>query len=268
MISHAPRGKILFAITLLVATAILSTGCGNPHQTQPSMAKVSPLKNSLQVVVVVSNDWDSTTGTMECFSREAPDKAWKADSDKIPVNLGRSGLAWGRGLHGDPPLPGPIKHEGDGKAPAGVFELPMAFGYAPKKKATFVRLPYLALTKDIVGVDDVKSRRYNQIVLVDHLTAKDWNSCETMLRKDGLYEWGVVVNHNTSPIVPGAGSCIFLHIWKSSGKPTAGCTAMDRAELIQLLGWLEPKAKPVLVQLPRSAYRQLCACWNLPPDGR
>ena len=70
-----------------------------------------------------------------------------------------------------------------------------------------------------------------------------------MRRDDILYKWGVVVDHNAAAI-PGAGSCIFLHIWKSSSAPTAGCTAMPESDLVRLLRWLDPARHPILIQLP------------------
>lgn len=173
-------------------------------------------------------------------------------------------MAWGRGLHGQPPLAGPVKREGDGKAPAGAFALPAAFGYAPAKRAGDLKLPYIAITDSVVGVDDLKSKHYNRILRVDASVKKDWTSQETMRRSDGLYEWGVVVGHNTDPIEPGAGSCIFLHIWRGPGQPTAGCTAMARDRIVALTRWLDAHARPVLVQLPREAYNPLAGLWGLP----
>jgi L,D-peptidoglycan transpeptidase YkuD (ErfK/YbiS/YcfS/YnhG family) len=245
---------------LLAATAGCSSG---PPAQSPATGGLSPLRDSRQVVLVVSDDWDATSAQLQCYARDGLARPWRPVGDRIPVSLGRTGLAWGRGLHGNSPLPGPDKREGDGKAPAGVFDLPLVFGYAAKEEAGGVKLPYLALTPQVVGVDDVKSRHYNRIVRTDE-TAKDWDSAEAMRRDDGLYEWGVLVNHNASPVLPGAGSCIFLHVWRGEGKPTAGCTAMSRPHMVALATWLDPQAKPVLVQLPRAAYQRLASPWGLP----
>jgi len=81
---------------------------------------------------------------------------------------------------------------------------------------------------------------------------------------DDLYKWGVVVAHNP-PAIPGAGSCIFLHVWKDARSATAGCTAMPEQDLVHLLRWLDPRARPVLVQMPRREYEAVCAKLDLPP---
>jgi D-alanyl-D-alanine dipeptidase len=57
-----------------------------------------------------------------------------------------------------------------------------------------------------------------------------------------------VVNHNhidEKGAVPGAGSCIFIHIKKV---PTAGCTVMNEKEIKEIIRWLEPKKNPLLIQ--------------------
>lgn len=78
------------------------------------------------------------------------------------------------------------------------------------------------------------------------------------------YHWGVVVDYNMAPAVPRRGSCVFLHIGGDGGRGTAGCTAMDEPALKALMQWLDPKAAPVIVQLPADAYAALRTAWSLP----
>ena len=70
-------------------------------------------------------------------------------------------------------------------------------------------------------------------------------SCERLLRPDGLYRYGLVIEYNTSPVIAGKGSAIFVHIWQP-GQPTAGCVAMAEGDLLQLLGWLQPNTTRLL----------------------
>ena len=140
----------------------------------------------------------------------------------------------------------PLKREGDGCSPAGVFQIPFAFGYAPKNEAEMVRLRYVPVTETLAGVDDVNSKFYNQVVDASAV-AKDWESNETMLRPDGLYRWGAFIAHNPRG-ESGRGSCIFFHLWSGPDRPTAGCTAMTEQHVRSLLSWLDPVKEPLLVQ--------------------
>ena len=226
-------------------------------------AASNPLGRSRQCVVVVAADWDSTTGVLRAFERTDASGPWKARGAEIPVVVGKKGLGWGRGVVNAEPGAKPRKSEGDNKVPAGIFHLGTAFGYAPAESAAWVKLPYVPLTKDIEGVDDPQSRFYNRLVDRTKVARVDWRSSEKMRRDDHLYKWGVVVDHNPTAI-PGAGSLIFFHIWKDPSSPTAGCTAMPEKELVKLLRWLDPAARPILVQMPRDNYAAFQAKFGLP----
>jgi L,D-peptidoglycan transpeptidase YkuD (ErfK/YbiS/YcfS/YnhG family) len=202
---------------------------------------------------------------MHAFERGGATAHWKERGRGFAVVAGRNGLGQGRGLIRLDLDGAPNKQEGDDKAPAGIFRLSSAFGYAPARSATWVRLPYVALSKQVEGIDDPNSRYYNKLVDRSKIAKIDWRSSEQMRREDILYKWGVVVEHNAAAI-PGAGSCIFLHIWKSSSAPTAGCTAMPERDLVRLLRWLNPAQYPILVQMPRAAYSSVRAKYDLPPD--
>ena len=65
-------------------------------------------------------------------------------------------------------------------------------------------------------------------------------------------------------VQPGAGSCIFLHIWERPFKGTSGCTAVSALDLEGLLRRLGPQDQPLLIQLPRQAYERLALPWGLP----
>ena len=76
-----------------------------------------------QLITVVSNQWNEFRATLRRYER-ASEERWKPIGSPIDVVLGRDGYAWGRGLHGGSApagRPGPLKREGDGRSPAGVF---------------------------------------------------------------------------------------------------------------------------------------------------
>jgi len=219
------------------------------------------LDTAHQLLLVVTADWNTVEGTLQRFERAAAAEPWRPVGPAGTIVVGRNGTAW------DPlaaqPVKGPIKAEGDGRAPAGVFGLGTAFGYAAAAEAAWLKLPYLPVTEGIECVDDPASTRYNEIVDRRTIKTPDWNSSEKMREVGEAYRWGVVVNYNT-PAVAKRGSCIFLHIGGDQGTGTAGCTAMSPEFLRQVMAWVDPGQAPVLVQLPRAAYDALKPAWSLP----
>jgi L,D-peptidoglycan transpeptidase YkuD (ErfK/YbiS/YcfS/YnhG family) len=224
------------------------------------------LNASCQLLLVFAPDWGSTVGQLQAYERRNSFDAWRPVGSVIPVSLGRSGMAWGQGGHDLPEMPERVKREGDCCSPAGVFAITGLFGYAApdSELALGAKLPYLCASKDLKAVDDPASIYYNLIVDQSTVAQPDWASSEDMLRHDQRYVVGAVVAHNAQPPVPGAGSCIFLHVWESEATPTAGCTAMTLADMSQLAGWLDAAARPVLVQLPQAEYERWREIWALP----
>ena len=222
-----------------------------------------PHNGSLQAITVITENWASTSAILQCYERNHPDAPWRAVGIKIPATVGRNGLAWGTGLHPVRALTEPVKKEGDGKAPAGIFSLRTAFGYGDPNAMTWIRLPYRQASANLLCIDDPASAHYNRIVDAK-ATETDWNSHEVMQRPDDQYRLGIVVEHNAEPITRGQGSCIFIHIWEGPDMGTSGCTALAAENLEAILRWLHPQAHPVLIQLPETIYSQYRQTWSLP----
>jgi L,D-peptidoglycan transpeptidase YkuD (ErfK/YbiS/YcfS/YnhG family) len=224
----------------------------------------SPLAHSRQALLVLTDTWESEKGEAQLFERDELEDLWKSKGPKMVVNVGKNGLGWGSGLHGLPGRREPVKREGDKKSPAGVFKLSSAFGYAAVDGGSFFNLPYIPIDAMTECVDDVDSRYYNQILQRETVANVDWNRSEKMLRKDGLYKWGAVVEHNPVPRLKKGGSCIFLHIWEGPSAPTSGCTSFSEGDLLAVLKLLRSAANPVLIQLPQLEYLRLREVWKLP----
>jgi D-alanyl-D-alanine dipeptidase len=224
----------------------------------------TPLDDARQLVVVTTPDWNATNGTMRRYTRVTAGDAWRAvDDAATPVVVGRTGLAWGTGFDADASDSAPHKHEGDGRSPAGAFPLDTVFGFAPTSDASWVHLPYVQLSPTSDCVDDTASVHYNTVVDRAMTSVVDWNSAEHM-RSIRQYEMGVIVGYNATPPRRGRGSCIFLHIWNGPASTTAGCTAFDAGVLRRVIAWLDPRQRPMLVQLPAAAYARLRETWSLP----
>lgn len=215
-----------------------------PVTLPPEIAAALP-PTCRQVLYVTATDDKATSAELRMLRRTAA-HTWTSAGETIPVRIGRNGLAWGLG---DPSLPPPsgfrIKQEGDNCAPAGIFRIKQAFGSAPQPDS--IKLPYFQCTEHHFGIDDVRSRFYNQIV-DDREVACDWTSPETMIPSSGGYQLGAIIAHNPQN-KPGLGSCIFFHIWQGENIPTSGCTAMSEENLRRVLIWLDPAVDPRLVQI-------------------
>jgi L,D-peptidoglycan transpeptidase YkuD (ErfK/YbiS/YcfS/YnhG family) len=240
---------------------------------QAGTLKSDALARSIQMIVVTTSDWNAVEGRLRRYERATVYEKWRLVGDPISIVVGKNGLGWGIGVVATDDAKvrsaaDPVKREGDGKSPAGVFALGTAFGYA-SQPLPGLKMPYLNLTPSIECVDDTGSTHYNRLVDRSVVTP-DWNSSEHMRNAGESYRWGVVVDHNGTVIgdtnlpEPGGGSCVFLHIWHSHDQGTAGCTAMPQTELETLLTWLDPARKPLLVQLPEPTYERLINRWMLP----
>ncbi len=216
-----------------------------------------------QLVLVATAGWDATTGTLHRYERAGD--GWREVGSAAPIAVGRSGSAWGVGLH-EAQAGGPQKREGDGRAPAGVFRIGTAFGYADTATTGW---PYQGMTASDWCIDVATSPLYNRIVDAEQVGEEAVaGSTEPMRRDlhangDARYKLGFVIEHNPDNR-SGAGSCIFAHLWKAPGEPTAGCTAMSEPAMQALLGWLDPARRPVFVLLPNDELERLHNRWRLP----
>jgi L,D-peptidoglycan transpeptidase YkuD (ErfK/YbiS/YcfS/YnhG family) len=222
-----------------------------------------PWSAAQQMVVVTTADWDATSGSLQTFERDG--SGWKAVTEPRPVTIGRSGSAWGIGLHPGEQA-GPVKQEGDGRSPAGVFRIGAAFGYASTAPTG---LRYQGMTESDYCIDVSNSSSYNLIVDANVVgqTAVS-GSTEPMRRDlhangDQRYKLGFVIEHNPDG-KPAAGSCIFAHLWRQPGEATAGCTAMPESTMQDLFAWLRADKQPVFVLLPQAQYQRWRQAWHLP----
>ena len=227
----------------------------------------SPIpEKSRQMIVGITESWSATDAELRMYRRAAGGE-WQASTAPWSATVGRTGVAWGRGLHGHAGpegQPGPVKREGDGKAPAGLFALLRVYGY---HRDTSTEMDFTPVTDSYRCVNDSASAHYNKIVDKERIAEPDWRSAEIMRRRDERYRLVIEVGHNdpAAGVVAEGGSCIFLHLWGRPGEATAGCTAMDGDHMAQLLAILEPSAQPVYVLLPRDRYQELAPRWGLPP---
>jgi zinc D-Ala-D-Ala dipeptidase len=237
--------------------------CAAPRTVpSPPAATASPalLDRAAQLVVVTTPGWDATTGTLRRYERRGGADAWHAVGAPVAIVVGRTGLAWDDAVVA--PASEPRKREGDGKSPAGLFPVDTAFGFAARDAVPWVRLQYVALTTAHECVDDAASAHYNTVVARTAVPRVDWSSAERM-RAISVYRLGAIIGYNAPPRA-GRGSCIFFHVWDGPQSVTAGCTAMEESALRDMIAWLDPKARPAVVQLTAGAYAARRDSWRLP----
>ena len=129
------------------------------------------------------------------------------------------------------------KREGDGKSPHGSWLLVDAY-FRPDR---ILAIPHAKRLKPSDGWCDAPGHKdYNRKVALP-FTA----SHEKLWRGDESYDALITTNHNQRPRLRGAGSAIFLHLWREGATGTQGCIALRRRDMLIVLSKL--KAKDYLV---------------------
>lgn len=182
--------------------------------------------------------------------------------------MGKSGLAWGYGIHPNIQSKAPVKREGDKRAPAGIFKIGGAYGYAGQIQK-HPALSYRKVSPRDLWVEDRNSPYYNRHLVLDHSPASSWEKKAQMRQNDHAHSLKLYIAHNDAILggkpISGRGSAIFFHIWRGGGsKSTAGCTTMAEGQLKQLIARIDPSKNPVYILLPQSEYVRLRSAWKLP----
>ena len=255
------NNHLINLITLLLFFVAL--GCQNNASSteiteEPQIEEKDTLfQNTSQLLVVLTDNWD-TNGCM-IYLCEKDSGKWIVNNNVLNGVTGRSGLAWGIGLHDSLQLDTidvyKPKQEGDMKSPAGIFNLGTFYGYADSLPFPS-SLNYIAIKSSFQGIDDPASEFYNQIIDTDNLEGNPedyYNSYEVIKRNDNLYKWFFQIKHNPDNI-PYKGSLIFFHIWKNPLHGTAGCIATSEENIFSIIKWLDAGKNPEIIILPKNVY--------------
>jgi L,D-peptidoglycan transpeptidase YkuD (ErfK/YbiS/YcfS/YnhG family) len=151
-----------------------------------------------------------------------------AGGQTIKVALGRGGIRAN-------------KREGDGGTPKGTFRPRQLWWRADRHPRPATFLPVRAIAREDAWCEDPADRHYNQPVRLNPKQSGD-----RLRRNDHLYDFIIEIDHNTKPRIAGRGSAVFLHLAREDFSPTAGCVAMTRPAVLQLLKRLGPETKIVI----------------------
>jgi len=126
---------------------------------------------------------------------------------------------------------GKKKIEGDNVTPKGNFRIVKVYYRKDRIKKIHTKFKLIKIKKNMGWCSDPNSKNYNQQIKLPTRFKH-----EKLYRKDSLYDIILFINYNLNPIVKNKGSAIFIHIAKKNYKPTAGCIALKKMDLIKLLG--------------------------------
>jgi L,D-peptidoglycan transpeptidase YkuD (ErfK/YbiS/YcfS/YnhG family) len=142
---------------------------------------------------------------------------------KFRCALGRAGI-------------GKKSREGDQITPNGAYKIIKIYYRKDRIKKITSKFKLVEIKKNMGWCDDPKSKNYNQLIKLPN----EYNH-EKLYRKDNVYDLILVLNYNTRPIIKNKGSAIFIHIAKKNYKKTAGCIALKKVHLIELLKRINKK---------------------------
>jgi L,D-peptidoglycan transpeptidase YkuD (ErfK/YbiS/YcfS/YnhG family) len=123
--------------------------------------------------------------------------------------------------------------EGDGLTPLGRWPLRRVLYRADRMEAPRSRLAVAKIEPDDAWCDVPGDSHYNRLVRLPYASLE-----ERLWREDSLYDLIVVVGFNDSPVVPGKGSAIFLHLARPDYGPTEGCVALSHDDLLDAVAQL------------------------------
>jgi L,D-peptidoglycan transpeptidase YkuD (ErfK/YbiS/YcfS/YnhG family) len=214
----------------------------------------APLANAKRLVLVTAPTMNDMAATMRLYERASPSEVWRALGPAEPSTIGRTGMGWSQFFTKLARRGEPIKIEGDKRAPAGIYTIGRSFGILASSQPN-----YLHVTPDTICVHDLSSPAYNTIA--SRARVGPAVGAENMSRVLPMYRRGLLVNYPTDARKR-AGSCIFIHVWRSPTTGTAGCVAMPEPRVEALQDFAAAGA--VLAILPANALDRLPGC--LPKD--
>lgn len=183
-----------------------------------------------QIVLVQNATAEAVPVVIRAFEKH--DGAWRAEFPDMDGSGAKNGFA-----------PYDMKTEGDGRAPTGIFDLVATFGYHETAQTL---MPYKQSTDRDFWIDGVSSENYNKWLSLPE-GIRPGVSHERLRRDDHLYEYLIVVDYNSNPVVKNKGSAIFMHVERAPGVATVGCIATSVENMQALFDWLDPAKSPIII---------------------
>lgn len=232
-----PRRGRQLAGRLARHVAVLALAAGVAVSGAPADGNLAPATRALphnvraiaghatQLVTVTANTRRSTVAVVQRWERRAGH--WVRVGTPWRARLGSAGVT---------------RHPSESRpaTPAGTFSLTDAFGAPANTGDRVTRLRYLRLRYGASWGSDAANRRTYNRPYNCHCAG---GALYTL--RHSYFRYGVVIDYNRDPVVPGAGSGFFVHV--GDGRPTDGCVGLPARNVRRLLGWLRPAAQPRIV---------------------
>jgi len=122
------------------------------------------------------------------------------------------------------------KQEGDGASPSGSWPLRRVFYRPDRLRRPQTALPVVPLKPSDGWCDDIQNPFYNRAI-----TRPFADRHEPLWREDNVYDIIVELAHNVAPVRAGRGSAIFFHLAHDDYRPTQGCVAIGRSDMLHIL---------------------------------
>ena len=149
------------------------------------------------------------------------------DEFRFKCSIGKNGLKF-------------KKKEGDKCTPKGIFKIGKVYYRPDRVNKPETKLSLKKITKRMLWCNDPNNKKYNKEVLLNK-----YIKGEKLYRKSNSYDILIVIEYNTKKTRPFKGSAIFIHITKNY-KPTLGCIALKKNDLLVLLKIIKPGAKIII----------------------
>jgi L,D-peptidoglycan transpeptidase YkuD (ErfK/YbiS/YcfS/YnhG family) len=229
--------------TLLVFGLLLAPGFALA-QSCPA-----PLNDARKLVLVAADTMNSTTASLQRFTRASPSASWTPESGPVSALIGYNGVAWAHSFRAYAQSGEPVKVDGDKRVPAGIYKIGRPFGFAQSQRPR-----YLRIAEGMTCIDDSNSPAYNTIT---SRAKVGWQVHGENMWRVPQYRRGLLVDYPTNAAAR-AGSCIFIHVRLPGAVGTSGCVSLPERELEALQDFAQGGA--VLAVLPRQALDRFKGC--------
>jgi L,D-peptidoglycan transpeptidase YkuD (ErfK/YbiS/YcfS/YnhG family) len=248
------------SLVVIAAAAVL--GAAGVAVTQQAFAAAAPayhptrlmhVGDAKQLIVVTGQSTTSTYSTLRTYQLGA-DGRWTERFPAMAARNGYAGWAWGT-----------ARVQDTGTTPAGTYTITTAFGLQANPGT---KISYRVADSNDYWVGDNKDPKTYNLFQPSASATRTWRTsqAERLAGYPTQYAYAAVIDFNrpapgsltwnstygehvtSQPVDVRRGSAIFLHV-NGSGS-TAGCVSVARADLVNVLKWLDPAKKPRIVMAP------------------